>query len=158
MKALVLVMIAVMACGGPGAGEVLKAKSAQYSSQPATLYDIAFQVAQQDYKIGATDPASGMFETKPQMYSPEGGRQSAGAGDMVQYTDRSILLSLVVEIVKTERGHAVVVTPRSFQMVAGSPQPRELKPDDPSLPGWVTGRVDALAVAIYDAAKPNAIQ
>jgi hypothetical protein len=156
MKWLVLVfLLVVAACGGPSTAEVKSAKTAQYTASPQALYDVAVQVAQQDYKIGRNDPATLVFATEEQMYSANGGRQSAGAGGVIQYSEGSVVLSLVVEVVKTERGHAVVVTPKTFQVVAGSPQPRELAPDDPNLPGWVSGRVDALAVGIYEAAKSH---
>src|SRR5512139_1440397 len=147
MKWLGLVFLLVMAACGPSGAEVKTAKLAQYSAQPQTLFDIAIQVAQADYKIGETDAATGQFMTEPQFYSKEGGRQSPGAGGYVNMGGGSIQLSLIVEIVKSEQGHAIVVTPKTFQVVGGSPKPRELAPDDPSLPGWVSGRVDALAVA-----------
>ena len=146
----------LVACG-PSTQEVKTAKLARYSAPPPTLLDIALAVAKQDYKIGGVDQENARFETEPQMYSPEGGRQSPGAGGYTQFTDRSVLLSLVVEVLPTEGGHVVAVTPRTFQMIAGSPKPRELAPDDPNLPGWVQGRVDSLQVAIYNAAKQHAV-
>jgi hypothetical protein len=155
MKWLALVILLVVAaCGGPSTTEVRTAKTAQYAAPPVTLFDIALQVAQQDYKIGDSDPANGQFITTPQMYSAEGGRQSAGAGGVVQYSGGSVLLSLIVEVQVIDPTHVmVVVTPKTFQAVAGSPKPRELQPTDPNLPGWVLGRADALAVAIYENAK-----
>lgn len=95
---------------------------------------------------------------RPRFDSPEDGRQSPGAGGYVAMNDRTIMLSMLVEIVPTEQGHfAVSVTPQTFQVRAGSPKPRELAPDDPSLPGWVSGRVDSLSVAIHEAAKQHAV-
>ena len=156
MKMLWLVVALAVAACGPSNAEVKVAKTAQYTAAAGTLFDLAIQAAQRDYKIGEVDPEGAQFATDPQFYSPEGGRQSAGAGGFVNMSPGSILLSLVVEIVKTERGHAVVITPKSFQVISGSPKPRELAPDDPNLPGWVHGRVDSLAVAIYEAAKQHA--
>lgn len=149
-------VVAVVAACGPSGAEVKVAKTAQYTAQPATLYSIAMQVAERDYKIGETDPDGGRFATEPQIYSPEGGRQSAGAGGYVNMSAGSIMLSLIVEVLESERGHVVVITPKTFQFISGSPKPRELVPADPSLPGWVPGRVDTLAVAIYEAAKQHA--
>lgn len=155
MKTLVLgILLVVAACGGPSTAQVSTAKMAQYTAPPVTLFDIALQVAQQDYKIGDSDPANGQFITAAQMYSAEGGRQSPGAGGVVQYSGGSVLLSLIVEVHTVDPTHVmVVVTPKTFQAVSGSPKPRELQPNDPNLPGWVTGRADALAVAIYENAK-----
>ena len=95
--------------------------------------------------------------TTEQWYSPEGGRQSAGAGDFVQLDDRSILLMLIVEIQQQDLGkETIVVTPKIFQNISGSPKPRELNADDPNVPGWVHGRVDDLTLAIYNNAKKYA--
>jgi hypothetical protein len=114
------------------------------------MYKVALQTAAEDYKIGETNDEETTFATVPQWYSPEGGRQSAGAGDFVQLDDRSVQLSLVVEVVELGPGRVTVsVTPVTMQHLSGSPKPRELAPDDPNLPGWVTGRAESLQLAIY---------
>jgi hypothetical protein len=156
MQMLMLVVALMAAACGPSTGQVKTAKLAHYKAPPATLFQIAVEVAERDYKIGEVDEAGARFVTTPQIYSPEGGRQSAGAGGFVNMSDRSVMLSLFVEVLPSEPGHVVVVTPKTFQMISGSPKPRELAPDDPNLPGWVSGRVDTLAVAIYEAAKQHA--
>lgn len=154
MKYLVLVAwIAAAACG-PSAAEIRTAKTATYQTSAADLYKVALETASEDYKIGETDPQAAAFATVPQWYSPEGGRQSAGAGDFVQLDDRSVQLSLVVEVVELDDHNvAVKVTPVTLQHLSGSPKPRELAPDDPNLPGWVTGRAESLQLAIYNHAK-----
>lgn len=153
---LMLAMVLVAAACGPSTSQIKTAKLAHYKAPPATLLQLAIEAAEQDYKIGEVDETGTRFATAPQIYSPEGGRQSAGAGGFVNMSDRSVMLVLIVEIVAAEQGHVVVVTPSTHQIISGSPKPRELRPDDPNLPGWVTGRVDALAVAIYEAAKQHA--
>lgn len=158
---MLLLMVAVLGCGGPSSAEIKTAKTARYSAEPDILLDITLQVAQRDYKIGQVDALNRRFATAPQFYSKEGGRQSPGAGGFVSVSAGSVELMLVVEIVPAESpldGHHVVVTPVTFQIVSGSPKPRELKPDDPSLPPWVLGRADALAVAIHAEAKPHLIE
>jgi hypothetical protein len=152
-----LLVLFLVACG-PSNAEVKTAKSAHYATTAQSLYETAIQVAQQDYKIGETDPENMRFKTAPQMYSAEGGRQSPGAGGYVQFGNGSIRLELLVEVLPADGQQIVVVTPISYQAIAGSPKPRELAPDDPNLPPWVTGRVDALSVAIYEAAKQHAVQ
>jgi len=154
---VMLVVIALAAACGASSAEIKTAKTAQYNAPSETLYQIALQTASEDYKIGDTNPSEGTFMTIEQWYSPEGGRQSSGAGDFVQLDDRSILLLLIVEIDGMDMGKkAIVVTPKVFQHLSGSPKPRELSPDDPNVPGWVHGRVDDLALAIYNAAKQYA--
>lgn len=143
------------ACGGTDT-QVAMAKSTQYSGADTQLFDLALQVAQQTYKIGETDPPGRRFVTAVQFYNREGGRQSTGPGDFINMSDGSISLQMLVEIVPTESGkHLIIVTPVVTQVVSGSPKPRELKPDDPYMPGWVTGRVDTLTVEIYEAGKAN---
>lgn len=158
MQWLVMVVgIAIAACG-PSNAEIKTAKSAHYAATPQTLFDIAMEVAQRDYKIGDVDVEHARFATAPQFYNAEGGRQSPGAGGYVQMGGGSIELTLVVEVLPADQGQVIAITPKAFQVVSGSPKPRELAPDDPALPGWVHGRVDSLAVAIYDAAKQHAVQ
>lgn len=158
MKTFVVWVVIALAAGcGASSAEIKTAKTAQYNAPTETLYQIALQTASQDYKIGDTNPSEGTFMTTEQWYSPEGGRQSAGAGDFVQLDDRSILLMLIVEVEGMDGGQkAIVVTPKVFQHLSGSPKPRELTPDDPNMPGWVHGRVDDLALAIYNNAKKYA--
>jgi hypothetical protein len=150
MKYLVLVAwIAAAACG-PSSAEIRTAKTATYQTSAADMYRVALQTAAEDYKVGETNDHETTFATVPQWYSPEGGRQSAGAGDFVQLDDRSVQLSLVVEVVELGSGRVTVtVTPVTMQNLSGSPKPRELAPDDPNLPGWVTGRAESLQLAIY---------
>jgi hypothetical protein len=153
MKCLVLVVLIAVACG-PSSAEIKTAKTATYQTAAGDIYRIALDVAAEDYKIGATDAALSTFATLAQWYSPEGGRQSTGAGDFVQLVDRSVELSLVVEVVELDDDNvAVKVTPVTMQHISGSPKLRELAPDDPNLPGWVTGRAETLQVAIYNRAK-----
>ena len=152
-----MALFAVLAACGASAAEIKTAKSAQYDAPTSTLFQIALQAASEDYKIGDTNPPSGTFITAGQWYSPEGGRQSVGAGDVVQVNDRSVMLMLIVEIYGMDLGKkSITVTPKVFQHLSGSPKPRELTPDDPNMPGWVQGRVDALAVEIYKRAKQYA--
>jgi hypothetical protein len=143
------------ACG-PSTAQIVAAKTARYSGEPAEIFDAVEEVIVQDYKIGdrQRDPKLLVVMTAPQWYSPEGGRQSAGAGDYVQLSDRSVELSLKVEVLAVSNTSILVeVTPHTLQYLSGSPQPRELRPDDPNLPPWIGGRVDSLYVAINERLK-----
>lgn len=154
--ALVVALLAPLAACGGSDHQVAMAKATQYSGADTQLFDLALQVTQQTYKIGETDAPGRRFVTAVQFYNREGGRQSAGAGDFINMSDGSISLQMLVEIVPTDDGkHLIVVTPVVTQLVSGSPKPRELKPDDPYMPGFVIGRVDTLSVEIYEAAKAN---
>ena len=144
--------VLLVGCGASSA-EVKAAKTANYTGEPDEMFKIVVDTTGETYKVadaGKTDDGYAL-STVPQWYTPEGGRQSAGSEGYVSIGAGSIRLEMIVEMVPTEsRRYLVSVTPRTFQHVSGSPQPRELKPDDPYLPGWVSGRVDSLYVAIHN--------
>jgi hypothetical protein len=150
---IVMLLLAVVACGASTA-QVKTAKDAEYKAPPATVFELAKSVAAETYNIGDSDPATFTFATVPQFYSREGGRQSAGAGDFVNVSPGSVRLQLVVVVADAGLQRVnVTITPKILEIVSGSPKPRELSPDDPSVPSWVAGRVDGLAVDIYERAK-----
>lgn len=159
MKLVFALAMALMVVGGcgPSAQQIQIAKATQYKAPPKHLLDLALQVTQSDYKIGAIDIDGLRFATEPQWYSAEGGRRGTNSdvnGDYANIGGGDVQVTLVVQVRLVENDRVVVeVTPRTFELVSGSPQPRELKPDDPNLPPWVLGRVDSLAMAIYDQAK-----
>ncbi|NVB80332.1 MAG: hypothetical protein HOV81_18205 [Kofleriaceae bacterium] len=159
MAVLVLfAAVAFSAACGPSAAEIKTAQTAKYKATAADLYGIAEQVTAETYKIGETKPPTALA-TVPQWYSPEGGRQSSGAGGYAQIEDRSVNLVLVVEVLELDDGSfAIKVTPKTLQHVSGSPQPRELMADDPNLPPWIHGRVESLQLAIYQRAQQFAVK
>ena len=161
MVSVALSLVATVGCAaGPSAQQVRTAKLAEYNADTRQLLDVAIQVAQKKYQIepGDIDP-NGRFLTAPQWYSADGmrrGKSNQGNGDYLMNSGGGdIRLSLEVQVVPGPGGRSLVaVTPRVLQMMAGSPQPRPLVPDDPNMPGWVKGRVDQLTVDIHAAAKP----
>lgn len=159
---LLLQIVALLWVGcGPSAAEIKTAKSASYSGSRAEMFDIVMATTAETYQIGDAQRSDEEYAliTAPQWYTAEGGRQSAGAGDMVQIGGGSVRVQLIVKLVGTDMERALVtVTPKTFQHVSGSPQPRELTPDDPNLPGWVSGRVDSLHMAIHKSLQKYAAQ
>jgi hypothetical protein len=149
--------LAIAAGCGPSAAQIADAKSAQYKGDHSQICEIVESVVDEDYKIGDRQREERLcvIRTAPQWYNPEGGRQSAGAGDYVQLSDRSVQLSLTVEVTApTDDRIFVEITPTTHQYISGSPQPRELAADDPNLPPWVPGRVDSLYMQVHDRLKP----
>lgn len=155
MKYLVLVaLISVAAACGPSSAELRTAKTATYHASLQEMFKLAIEAASEDYKIGQIDEQAAAFSTQEQWYSKEGGRQSIGAGDYVHIEGGSVNVHFIVRLTEmSDKSIVVTVTPKTFQHVGGSPQPRELKPDDPNLPGWVSGRTESLQLAIYNHAK-----
>ena len=132
-----------------------------YTAAPNQLLDLAVQVAQRTYKVKDVDPVKNVFITEGQWYTAEGGRigtTDEGNGDYVHAGGGSVRVAFEVRLVPVDEDatnrFSVVIEQHTFQLVSGSPQPRELTTDDPSLPPWVKGRVDSLAVEIYEAGKP----
>jgi hypothetical protein len=154
MRNVVLVIAALAACG-PSAAELKTAKTATYAAPGQQLLELASQAASDTYKVADVDRANLSLITQARFYSPTGDLESPGQGDYVNLQPGSLQVAFIVQILPTDDHHAAIqVVPRTFQLVSGSPKPRELAPDDPNLPGWVHGRVDALAMAIYQRAKP----
>ena len=154
MKQLALaVAVAVAACAHSDT-EIKTAKLAQYGASMEQLYDVALEVTQQKYKIATSDSQHYELWTTPRFYSPEGDLQSEGAGGFIQMDNHSVRVAFHVEVRQiTEHAVALTITPQTFQVLSGSPKPRELKPDDPFLPPFVLGRADELQYAIYDQAR-----
>ncbi|MFN0253596.1 MAG: hypothetical protein ACKV2T_42405 [Kofleriaceae bacterium] len=168
--AFVLAMALSMVGCGPSTKEIRTAKAAEYNAPPKHLMDLALQVTQFNYKIGAIDIEGLKFSTEPQWYTPDGGRLSSfddGSGEYVnaggqrpsadggrrsEGDDYQVWFVVKVRLVGSDKA-MVEITPRTFQVVVGSPQPREILADDPSLPPWVQGRADTLALAIYEHAR-----
>ena len=155
-----MLFLVLCACG-PSTGQVKTAKTAVYTAAPNQLLDIAVQVAQRTYKVKDVDPAKGMHITEGQWYTAEGGRigtTDEGNGDYVNAGGGDVRVSFEVRLVPVDpestNRFSVLIEQHTFQLVSGSPQPRELRTDDPNLPPWVKGRIDSLAVDIYEAAKP----
>ena len=156
MRSLTLVVAFAMGACGPSAIEVRTAKTAVYKADPMQLLKVAGEATElAHYKIAAVDANAVTFSTRPTFYGPEGDLQSGGAEGWVHTDDRSVRVSFMVKVVVTDDQQMMVtVTPKTFQYIKGSPEPRELAPADPNLPTFVSGRADSLAMAIYTYAKP----
>jgi hypothetical protein len=153
MQKIALALFAVAACAHSDA-EIKTAKVAQYTAAPGDVYNLALSTAQAKYKIAMSDPAHFDFWTAPRFYSPEGDLQSPGAGGAIHMDNHTVQVAFHVAVIPTTpHTVAVTVTPQTFQVLAGSPKPRELMPSDPYLPPFVLGRADELTYEIYDRAR-----
>lgn len=154
MQRRVLGLVLIAACG-PSNAEVRTARTAVYTGDVHRIFELAEQGAlDEHYKVGDVDDGHLSFETVGRFYSPEGDLQSEGAGGYVKVDNHSVKVSFIVTVAETDTNqYAITVTPRTWQYLAGSPQMRELAPEDPNLPPFVKGRSDALALAIYERAR-----
>jgi hypothetical protein len=151
---ITVVVVALVACG-PSSKQLAVARDARYATDPGALFQIAQDAALASYhKIGQADAIKGAFITLGKWYSPEGTSESAGVGDVVKVEDGSLYVQLLVEVERVDEETVMVkVTPVVERFRLGQAQHDQLRPDDPSLPGWVQGKADTLAFAIYERAK-----
>jgi len=144
----------VLAAAGcpPGAAQIKAARDAHYRGPPEALFQGAEAAAiAKYYKLGETDSAQEAFMTQPKVWGPNGENLTTGAGDAFEVHDNSIVIEYEVRVVAA--GHdryAISIEPHIRRLRAGRPNLDDLKPDDPSLPGWVQGKTDDLTVAIHD--------
>lgn len=153
MRALVLLVLFV-ACG-PSAAQIKQSREARYTASADAVFRAAVAAADDGYDIDLADPREGVFRTEPRWYEPDGTYEGKANDGSSMITDGSILLSLVVRVAGDDGGRWVEIEPLAVQHVGGSPQPRELAPDDPAMPGWVAGKIDNLYVAIHERLKAH---
>lgn len=144
-----LALAALVACG-PSSKEVATAKSARYQGDKLELFANVKTATEAKYKLTKTDETSLGLQTEARWFSPEGlAVTPRGEGDMRDVPDKSVHIALVVTMLPDGSNWVVKVTPMLERWNTGIPKPEPLKESDPSLPGWVQGKVDELAMAIH---------
>jgi hypothetical protein len=145
-----LVGFAFAACG-PSSKEVATAKSARYEGDKLQMFAAVKATVEGKYQLAKSDETTLGMQTQPRWYSPEGLATSASVDDPRDMPDKSIRFALVVTMLPDGNAWIVKVTPIMQRKNAGMPKADELKEDDPSVPGWATGKVDQLALDIHKA-------
>ena len=145
-----LVAIALGACG-PSSTQIKAAKSAHYRGDKIAIYNAMRGAVEDKYKLDKSDETTLGLQTTGRWYTPEG--LAASERDTKDLPDRSINIVLVAKLLPDGDSWVVQITPVLMRYIAGRPNPDQLTPDDPSLPGYVGEKVDVLASAIHDALK-----
>jgi len=147
-----LAAIALVACG-PSSKEVAGAKTAHYKGDKLQLFAETKSVVEGKYKLTKSDETTLGMQTEPRWFSPEGLAQTPrGEGEDVRdLPDKSIKIALVVQLLPDGDSWVVKVSPIMARYNKGIPKPEPLKENDASLPGWVEGKVDQLALEIHKA-------
>jgi hypothetical protein len=156
MRNLIITAVILAACGGPSGKEVASAKQARYQGDKLQLFGVVKGATEGKYKLAKSDETTLGMQTEARWYSPEGLATSATIDDDRDIVDKSINLTLVVELLPEAGGTdkwIVSVRPVMFRFNKGQPKPDPLDPKDPSVPGWVNGKVDQLHFAIYEKMK-----
>ena len=146
-----LIAVALVAGCAAGNQAVRSAKAARYRGNQAMIFGAMRAAVEAKYQIAVADEAALRIETTARWYTPEGLAASERGDDMRDVPDRSIHLRLIVRLVADGELWSVSVEPVMQRYFAGRPNPDRLTPDDPSVPGWASGKVDQMHAAIHDA-------
>ena len=154
--ALVSSVVAV-SCG-PSATQVKTAREARYKGDPATLYAAVSAATERRHKLAASDEAALVLRTEGRWYTPEGQVDTAPGNNLARLQQNSINFSVLVRLVKGDTdSYTVSIEPIALRMSGPSSRPEPLDMKDPSVPGWVHGKVDALQLDIHERLKPYAV-
>lgn len=157
--ALAALALAAVACG-PGSSEVKAARTARYKGEKPQLMNAARAAVEgKEYKVAAMNDTG--FKTTGRWYNPEG--QVAAEGNSTNdthamtyhtpYPDNSLYIYYSVGFKPDGDSWIVDVKPSIERYHAGQSATEVLKDDDISLPGWVQGKTEGVAVAIHDGLK-----
>jgi hypothetical protein len=154
-----LIACALVACG-PSNSEVKTAKEAHYRGDKIVMFNALRAAVEEKYKLQKSDETSLGLETIARVYTPEGmlanegnSEKNKSGGYNSMFPDKSIIMSFVVTMLADGDAYVVRVKPMMERYHAGSPKTEPLREDDPSLPGWASGKVDGMQLDIYNALK-----
>ncbi|MBA2540794.1 MAG: hypothetical protein H0V17_14235 [Deltaproteobacteria bacterium] len=154
MRNLILICAAVvLAACGPSGRDTALAKTARYQGDKIAIFGAVKTTTESKYKLAMSDETTLTLQTVGRWYTPEGLVSTSGEQDIRQVPDRSINIVLLVKLLPEGDNWVVHVQPKMTRINKGSPMPEPLAPNDASLPGWATGKVDQLAFEIHDALK-----
>jgi hypothetical protein len=149
--------IATIASCGPSAANIKTAQDARYKGDPATLFAGAKAATQSDYKIVSSDDGAFTLTTEGVWYTPEGQVDRSTGQNIARLQDMSINLAVVVKVVKADADtYKVDVQPIALRKHGLVSKPETLEMSDPSVPGWVHGKLEGLELAIHDRLKAYA--
>ena len=147
MKKLLLAISFAAACGGSSG-----ARDTLYKAPPATLFATAKSVTEgEHYKIIKTDEAKNHLETEGVWYTPDGQTDTTTGNNIARLQEDSINIAFDVDVTPAGDSAHVVVTPAIHRKHGLSSLPDTIDAEDPSLPGWVLGKTNALQNKIHDA-------
>jgi len=148
---IALIVVALAAGCAAGNQAVRSAKAARYRGNPQMIFAALRTAVEAKYQLAVADETALRIETTDRWYTPEGLAASERGDDIRDVPDRSIHLRLIVRLVPDGELWSVSIEPVMQRYFAGRPNPDRLTPDDPSVPGWATGKVDQMHAAIHDA-------
>jgi len=147
-----ILALAVFACG-PSSKELAGAKAAHYKGDKLVLFAAAKTATEAKYKLQKSDETTLGLQTDGRWYTPEGLAAAERGGDMRDVPDKSLEIAFVITLQPDGDAWVVNIKPLMIRYHAGSPKPEPVAENDPSVPGWATGKVDQLALDIHEALK-----
>ena len=151
---LPITLLALIVACGPSGREVAQAKTTRYQGDKLVLFAGAKAATESKYKLAASDETTLQIQTIGRWYTPEGLAAGSQADlDIRQLPDKSLNVVLVVKLLPEASNWVVHIEPIMLRYNKGMPNPEKVGPNDASVPGWATGKVDQLAFEIYGALK-----
>lgn len=154
---VVLVGLALVACG-PSSGQIRTARTARYHTTASAAFQAGVAaLTQNGYKVANADPVLAKALTTGRWYESDGTFAMKGGDDLVIQQEGMIFLTLAIAVVPDGDAFRVEVTPHGLQHRAGYSAGFPLKPSDPSMSGWITGKVDNVYLSVHEALKKDAV-
>jgi hypothetical protein len=146
-----------LSCGA-SAAQIKAAREARYKGDPATLYAAVRSATESRHKIVGEDAAALTLQTEARWYTPDGQVDSARGNNIARLQENSVNFSVIVRLVKGDAdSYTVIIEPIALRLRGLTSRPEPLDMKDPSVPGWVHGKVDALQLDIHERLEPYAI-
>lgn len=151
-----LASVALAACAGGAAMQA--AREARYQGDRQAILEAVLTTVQSKYEVTNVNPETGLIVTRDRWYEKDGTFEDKKANEIgIIAEDGSFLLRYEVQLLTAGPEYRVEVTPVIAQVRTGYAAPFKMKPDDLSVPGWITGKTEILAVKIYDALAPHRV-
>jgi hypothetical protein len=156
MRNLILTVAVLAACGGPSGRDLAMAKQARYQGDKLQLFGGMKEAVEGKYKLEFSDETKLALKTIGRWYTPEGlvsnwtPEDARGTTDSTKrgIPDRSVSIALVAQLLPESDKWVVNVEPVILRYNEGQPKLEPVRPNDPSLPGFVNGKSDELAFEI----------
>lgn len=158
---IITAVVAALAACGPSGKDIAAAKLARYQGDKLQLFAAMKATVEGKYKIDVSDETKLALRTTARWYTPEGlsstwtpadARGTTGAaGDPNRRgtMDRALNIALIAQLLPDNDKWIVHIEPLILRYNEGQPKLEPMRPDDPSLPGFVKGKSDELAYDIH---------
>ena len=154
---LAVALVLVAACG-PSSSEIKTARATTYSGAPAELFAATKSAVEEaHYQIQTSNDGDLTLETRGIWYNPDGQIDTSIDTNIARLQEDSINIEYTVKLVQNGGTWRVDVTPLIGRKHGLTSTPDKVDPEDPSLPGWVQGKTDSLAIHIHDKLKQYAV-